>query len=124
MVQLRLLADIEAFDLTHVYLTLKVLDQEGEGQEEFALVPHTPGVLRLTLPQCHVLLRALREFDGLIELTTPVMEEAMRLRSRKSKIAAPGNGQAEEVPKPLESLIERLSTQNGDHATQGESASP
>jgi len=119
------LADIEASDLTHVYLTLKVWDTGGElaegGEDRAAAATQTPGVLRLTLPQCHVLLRALGEFEGLIELTTPVMEEAKRLKARKAKPLMQGSGHTEtDAPQSLDSLIERLNPRGGDHPAQAE----
>src|SRR5688572_15608793 len=91
VVQLRMMADIVAFDLTHVYLALDVLssqEEEDAGQLS-ALAPKKPAILRFTLPECHVFLRALREFHGLIEVTTPVLEEAKRLKARNG---APANG--------------------------------
>ena len=120
MVQLRMMADIVAFDLTHVYLALDVLssqEEEDAGQLS-AVAPKKPAILRFTLPECHVFLRALREFHGLIEVTTPVLEEAKRLKARNG---APANGRhsagGEETS--LDGIIERL-TVGEEHASKAE----
>jgi hypothetical protein len=117
VVQLRLLTDIVGFDLTHVYLMLHVLDKRGEGSANHAerQSPHSENqsLLRLTLPECHVFLRALREFNGLIELTTPVLEEAKRAKSRQNgtHAAAETNGAATAPPEPsLNEIMERLNS--------------
>jgi len=81
---LRLMTDIVAFDLTHVYLMLDVMDRRDESAGE---PRQKNSVLRLTLPECHLFLKALREFksqDGSIEVTTPVIEEAKRAQGQKS----------------------------------------
>ncbi len=76
------MTDIVGFDLTHVYLTLDVMDREradGEPRQKQSL-------LRLTLPECNLFLKALREFkgqEGSIEVTTPVLEEAKRAQGPK-----------------------------------------
>jgi hypothetical protein len=106
VVQLRILADIVGFDLTHVYLMLDVL---GKGEPDAAQPPASGyaqrnAVLRLTLPECHVFLRALREFHGLIEVTTPVLEEAKKLKG-VSGDNLPSGGVAEGS---LDTIIERL----------------
>jgi hypothetical protein len=115
--QLRLLTDIVGFDLTHVYLMLHVLDKRSEGREDYVerLSPHSDNqsFLRLTLPECHVFLRALREFDGLIELTTPVLEEAKRAKTRQNGTHAAVETR-EEAAAPLEpslnEIMERLNS--------------
>ena len=114
------MADIVAFDLTHVYLALDVLSsgEEGEGQIS-ALAPKKQAVLRFTLPECHVFLRALREFHGLIEVTTPVLEEAHRLKTRNGtpngRISA-GNGEGTS----LDEILERLTGRNEESLPQAE----
>jgi hypothetical protein len=113
--QLRLLTDIVGFDLTHVYLMLHVLDKRGEGRDDYVERPHAENqsFLRLTLPECHVFLRALREFNGLIELTTPVLEEAKRARSRQNgtHAAAEPRQEAAAQPEPsLNEIMERLNS--------------
>ena len=115
MAQLRLLTDIVGFDLTHVYLMLHVLDKRGEGRDDYVEGPHAENqsFLRLTLPECHVFLRALREFNGLIELTTPVLEEAKRARSRQNgtHAAAEPRQEAAAQPEPsLNEIMERLNS--------------
>jgi hypothetical protein len=121
--QLRLLTDIVGFDLTHVYLMLHVLDKRSDGRDDYPerLSPHAENqsFLRLTLPECHVFLRALREFNGLIELTTPVLEEAKRARSRPNgtHAAAETREVAAAVPEPsLNEIMDRLNSRinNGD----------
>jgi hypothetical protein len=120
VVQLRMMADIVAFDLTHVYLALDVVNSEGEKGELSTAVPKKQAILRLTLPECHVFLRALREFHGLIEVTTPVLEEARRLQSRKGTPAngkhAAGNG--EETS--LDDILERLGARSEESQPQAE----
>ena len=118
MAQLRLLTDIVGFDLTHVYLMLHVLDKRSEGREDYAeqLSPHSENqsFLRLTLPECHVFLRALREFNGLIELTTPVLEEARRAKARQNGTHTAADTRAEAAapqPEPsLNEIMERLNS--------------
>lgn len=88
-VQLRLMTDIVGFDLTHVYLMLDVLDKRGEDRNDLEQRASSQkhSLLRLTLPECHIFLRALREYngqDGAIEVTTPVLEEAKRAQGQKS----------------------------------------
>jgi hypothetical protein len=91
-VQLRLMTDIVGFDLTHVYLMLDVLDKRSEDRSDFESRPAVPSgqkhsLLRLTLPECHIFLRALREFNGAegsIDVTTPVLEEAKRAQGQRS----------------------------------------
>jgi hypothetical protein len=119
--QLRLLTDIVGFDLTHVYLMLHVLDKRSDGRDDYAerLSPHADNqsFLRMTLPECHVFLRALREFNGLIELTTPVLEEAKRARSRQNgtHAAAETTEQAAAPPEPsLNEIMERLNSRITD----------
>ena len=117
MAQLRLLTDIVGFDLTHVYLMLHVLDKRSDGRDDYAERLSSPAdnqsFLRMTLPECHVFLRALREFNGLIELTTPVLEEAKRARSRQNgtHAAAETTEQAAAPPEPsLNEIMERLNS--------------
>ncbi|HEY7747485.1 MAG TPA: hypothetical protein VH933_02285 [Aestuariivirgaceae bacterium] len=121
MVQLRLLTDIVGFDLTHVYLMLHVLDKRGEIRDEEELssaYSQKHSMLRLTLPECHIFLRALREFHGLIEVTTPVLEEAKRAKAKQngaystngaehtSDTAAESDEAAADTP--LDAILERL----------------
>ena len=128
MAQLRLLTDIVGFDLTHVYLMLHVLDKRSDGRDDYAerLSPHADNqsFLRMTLPECHVFLRALREFNGLIELTTPVLEEAKRARSRQNgahaaaetrEAAAPAEPSLNEI---MERLNSRITEGNGTPAEE------
>jgi hypothetical protein len=117
VVQLRLLADIVAFDLTHVYLMLDVLDKHGEDRDETEAGPSAysqkHSILRLTLPECHVFLRALREFHGLIEVTTPLLEEAKRAKTRRNGAHAADNAEPEHNSArdtSLDAIIERLNT--------------
>lgn len=117
MVQLRLLTDIVAFDLTHIYLMLDVLREDEEGA---SINPaRKASVLKLTLPECHVFLRALREFHGLIEVTTPVLEEAKRLRAQRNGPQTgtggkeAGSGEAENS---LDAIMERLNTKIAEHS--------
>jgi hypothetical protein len=116
MVQLKLLVDIVAFDLTHVYLMLDVVSNRTEEEEEDSVAQlvsaqaQKHAVLKFTLPECHVFLRALREFHGLIEVTTPVLEEAKRIKSQR---AAHSNGGSENIAQdegPLDSILQRLNT--------------
>ena len=122
VVQLRLLTDIVAFDLTHVYLMLDVLDRHGEDSEEMEARPSAysqkHSILRLTLPECHVFLRALREFHGLIEVTTPLLEKAKRIKTGKNGVQA-SNGGAEPAPSgdtSLDTIMERLNTRIAEYA--------
>jgi hypothetical protein len=118
VIQLRILADIVAFDLTHVYLMLDVLDQHGGMGDDAVVQPASfsqkHSILKLTLPQCHVFLRALREFHGLIEVTTPVLEEARRLKNQQNGThASNGGGEPDEnvaTEASLDDIIERLNT--------------
>src|SRR5688572_1057004 len=117
VVQLRLLTDIVGFDLTHVYLMLHVLDKRGEGRNDYAErqspQPENQSLLRLTLPECHVFLRALREFNGLIELTTPVLEEAKRAKTRQNGTHAAAEAREETTAPPepsLNEIMERLNS--------------
>ncbi len=116
MIQLRILADIVAFDLTHVYLMLDVLDQQSgdDAVMQPASFSQKHSILKLTLPQCHVFLRALREFHGLIEVTTPVLEEARRLKNQQNGAhASNGGGEPDANGAPeasLDDIIERLNT--------------
>ena len=79
---LRLMTDIVGFDLTHVYLSLDVMDrrpEDGEARQRQSL-------LKLTLPECHLFLKALKDFrgpEGSIEVTTPVLEESKRPQGAK-----------------------------------------
>ena len=120
MVQLRMMADIVAFDLTHVYLALDVLSSAGEEGELSTAAPKKQAVLRFTLPECHVFLRALREFHGLIEVTTPVLEEARRLQDRNGTPAngkhSTGNG--EETS--LDDILGRLGGRSEERRSQAE----
>jgi len=111
------LTDIVGFDLTHVYLMLHVLDKRSDGRDDTVerLPPHAENqtFLRLTLPECHVFLRALREFNGLIELTTPVLEEAKRAQARQNgtHAAADTREEAAAPPEPsLNEIMERLNS--------------
>jgi hypothetical protein len=116
VIQLRILADIVAFDLTHVYLMLDVLDQQSgdDAVVQPASFSQKHSILKLTLPQCHVFLRALREFHGLIEVTTPVLEEARRLKNQQNGAhASNGGGEPDANGAPeasLDDIIERLNT--------------
>jgi len=116
VIQLRILADIVAFDLTHVYLMLDVLDQQSgdDAVIQPASFSQKHSILKLTLPQCHVFLRALREFHGLIEVTTPVLEEARRLKNQQNGAhASNGGGEPDANGAPeasLDDIIERLNT--------------
>jgi hypothetical protein len=119
MVQLRLLVDIVAFDLTHVYLMLDVLNKRAEEVESVdelvSSYAQKHAILKFTLPECHVFLRALREFHGLIEVTTPVLEEAKRIKSQRSH---EGNGISESATQeggPLDSILQRLNTRAAEH---------
>jgi hypothetical protein len=120
VVQLRMMADIVAFDLTHVYLALDVLNSEGGEGELSAAAPKKQAILRFTLPECHVFLRALREFHGLIEVTTPVLEEARRLQNRNGSPAngkySAGNGDEAS----LDSILERLGAGSEERRPQAE----
>jgi hypothetical protein len=120
VVQLRMMADIVAFDLTHVYLALDVLNSDGEEGELSTAAPRKQAILRFTLPECHVFLRALREFHGLIEVTTPVLEEARRLQSRNAMPAngkhSAGNGEHTS----LDGILERLGARSEEHRPQTE----
>lgn len=120
VVQLRMMADIVAFDLTHVYLALDVLNSEAEEGELSAAAPRKQAILRFTLPECHVFLRALREFQGLIEVTTPVLEEARRLHSRNGTPAngkhQAGNGEQTS----LDDILGRLGARSEEHLPQAE----
>jgi hypothetical protein len=125
--QLRLLTDIVGFDLTHVYLMLHVLDKRSDGRdgERLSSQADNQSFLRMTLPECHVFLRALREFNGLIELTTPVLEEAKRARSRQNgthaaaetreAAAAPSEPSLNEI---MERLNSRITEGNGTPAEE------
>lgn len=116
MVQLRLLTDIVGFDLTHIYLKLDVLDKPDPNADmlQERSVGHANGqaVLKLTMPECHVFLRALREFHGLIEVTTPVLEEAKRLAGpsadEQNSTSDPEPVQRDTGDNSLDSLVERL----------------
>ncbi|HYN00030.1 MAG TPA: hypothetical protein VET25_09815, partial [Aestuariivirgaceae bacterium] len=121
VVQLRLLTDIVAFDLTHVYLMLDVLDRHGEDSEEMEARPSAysqkHSILRLTLPECHVFLRALREFHGLIEVTTPLLEKAKRIKTGQNTVQA-SNGGAEPATNgetSLDTIIGRLNTRTAEY---------
>lgn len=115
MAQLRLLADIVAFDISHVYLALDVQGSEDTDGAQLAAIPQKKqAILRFTLPECHVFLRALREFHGLIELTTPVLEEARRLNGQNG-LHGHGGGDANGAQETsLDSIIERLTTRSGE----------
>jgi len=125
--QLRLLTDIVGFDLTHVYLMLHVLDKRNDGRDDTVerLLPNAENqtFLRLTLPECHVFLRALREFNGLIELTTPVLEEAKRAQARQNgtHAAADTREEAAAPPEPsLNEIMERLNSRIAEGAPANE----
>jgi hypothetical protein len=125
--QLRLLTDIVGFDLTHVYLMLHVLDKRSDGRDDTVerLLPNAENqtFLRLTLPECHVFLRALREFNGLIELTTPVLEEAKRAKARQNgtHAAADTREEAAAPPEPsLNEIMERLNSRIAEGAPANE----
>lgn len=127
MAQLRLLTDIVGFDLTHVYLMLHVLDKRSDGRDDTVerMSPHAENqtFLRLTLPECHVFLRALREFNGLIELTTPVLEEAKRAQARQNgtHAAADTREAAAAPPEPsLNEIMERLNSRIAEGAPANE----
>jgi hypothetical protein len=118
VVQLRLLTDIVAFDLTYIYLMLDVL---RDGEEAPSANPaRKASVLKLTLPECHVFLRALREFHGLIEVTTPVLEEAKRLRAQRNGSQSPNGGKeasaGAESENSLDAIMERLNTKIAEHS--------
>jgi hypothetical protein len=121
VVQLRLLTDIVAFDLTHVYLMLDVIDRHGGDGEEMEARPSAysqkHSILRLTLPECHVFLRALREFHGLIEVTTPLLEKAKRIKTGQNGFQ-PSNGGTEPAPNgetSLDTIIGRLNTRTAEY---------
>lgn len=122
MAQLRLLTDIVGFDLTHVYLMLHVLDKRSDGRDADAerLSPRADNqsFLRMTLPECHVFLRALREFNGLIELTTPVLEEAKRARSRQNGTHAAAETR-EEAAAPAEPSLHEIMERLNSRITEG-----
>ena len=121
MAQLRLLTDIVGFDLTHVYLMLHVLDKRSDGRDDYErLSPHADNqtFLRMTLPECHVFLRALREFNGLIELTTPVLEEAKRARSRQNGTHAAAETR-EEAAAPAEPSLNEIMERLNSRITEG-----
>ena len=127
MTQLRLLTDIVGFDLTHVYLMLHVLDKRNDGRDDTVerMSPNAENqtFLRLTLPECHVFLRALREFNGLIELTTPVLEEAKRAQARQNgtHAAADTREEAAAPPEPsLNEIMERLNSRIAEGAPANE----
>ena len=78
MAQLKMSVDIKEFDLTHVIVKMAVLDKRGRSTMEKAgpdgdFVPSS-AELRMTLPELHIFLRALLEFKGPIELTTPTRD--------------------------------------------------
>jgi len=121
------LTDIVGFDLTHVYLMLHVLDKRSDGRDDTVerLLPNAENqtFLRLTLPECHVFLRALREFNGLIELTTPVLEEAKRAQARQNgtHAAADTREEAAAPPEPsLNEIMERLNSRIAEGAPANE----
>ena len=76
MVQLRLSVEIVEFDLTHATVKLSVLDKRNrepaDGSNKKLYQP-TATNLKMTLPELHIFLRALMEFKGPLEVTTPDM---------------------------------------------------
>src|SRR5688572_13622829 len=101
---------------------LDVIDRHGGDGEEMEARPSAysqkHSILKLTLPQCHVFLRALREFHGLIEVTTPVLEEARRLKNQQNGAhASNGGGEPDANGAPeasLDDIIERLNTRTAE----------
>jgi hypothetical protein len=116
------LTDIVGFDLTHVYLMLQVIDKRGDAHE-LPSNPENQAVLRMTLPECHVFLRALREFNGLIEVTTPVLEEARRAKTRPVHSGPAASEQAEPAAEPsLSEIMERLGARIAESEASAEPA--
>jgi hypothetical protein len=124
MVQLRLLVDIVAFDLTHVYLMLDVLNKRVEDVESVdelvSSYAQKHAILKFTLPECHVFLRALREFHGLIEVTTPVLEEARRIKSQRPHHANGSSETAAQEEGPLDSILQRLNTRAAERPSEAQ----
>ncbi|MGI9415298.1 MAG: hypothetical protein ACR2PM_16610 [Hyphomicrobiales bacterium] len=93
MAQLKMSVDISEFDLTHVTVKMVVLDKRGRSTVDAAelnggFLPSS-GELRMTLPELHIFLRALLEFKGPIELTTPARD-----RKKAAALAAKEAAQA------------------------------
>lgn len=85
MVQIRLLLDVVAFDLTHVMVYMEVMDKRGEyrGRDRSQTFAPSAAHLRMTLSECAIFVRALRNHDD-IELTTPVLEASRQAEMAKA----------------------------------------
>lgn len=77
MAELRLSVEIVEFDLTHVRVKLSVLGKRKSDAPQHPdakkLYQHSAPTLKMTLIELHIFLRALLEFKGPLELTTPDM---------------------------------------------------
>ena len=75
MAELRLAVEIVEFDLTHVRVKVSVLGKRQSDKTEAAttkkLYQPSASTLRMTLIELHIFLRALLEFKGPLEVTTP-----------------------------------------------------
>ena len=75
MAELRLAVEIVEFDLTHVRVKVSVLGKRQSDKSEAAttkkLYQPSSSTLRMTLIELHIFLRALLEFKGPLEVTTP-----------------------------------------------------
>ncbi len=75
MTELRLSVEIVEFDLTHVRVKVTVLGKrkadEADNPSKARAPQSTSSTLRMTLIELHIFLRALLEFKGPIDLTTP-----------------------------------------------------
>jgi hypothetical protein len=63
-------------------------------------------------------LRALREFHGLIEVTTPVLEEARRIKSQRSHHANGTSEASAQEEGPLDSILQRLNTRAAERPSE------
>lgn len=80
MVQLKLSVEIVEFDLTHATIAMTVLNKRnrdglGGGLAEPGKQPNSAN-LKMTLPELHIFLRAMLEFNGPLEVTTPDLDRS------------------------------------------------
>lgn len=82
MAELRMSVEIVEFDLTHVRVKIAVLGERktdgDEGHNTKRLYQSTASTLRMTLIELHIFLRALMEFKGPLEVTTPDLLRGVR----------------------------------------------